>query len=169
MGLTTALAVLPGGWVIVGSTPSANGQAATASAGCLIVVGAQGHVRETIAGHGINGPWDATALSSGPVSDLFVTNVLNGTVAAGGAVVHRGTVLRLRLTTIGSTPPQLVDVATIASGLAEETSAAAFVLGRPAWGWPAAARCMSPTPPPARSPPSRTRCSGTGARDRACW
>ena len=38
VGLTTALAVLPGGWVIVGSTPSANGQAATAGAGCLIVV-----------------------------------------------------------------------------------------------------------------------------------
>jgi hypothetical protein len=129
VGLSTALAVLPGGWVIVGSTPSANGQAATARAGCLIVLGPRGHVRETIAGHGINGPWDATALSSGSVSDLFVTNVLNGTVAAGGAVVHRGTVLRLRLSTVGNTPPQLTNAVTIASGLAEQTNAAAFVLG----------------------------------------
>ena len=129
VGLTTALAVLPGGWVVVGSTPSANGQAATARAGCLIVLGPQGHVRETIAGHGINGPWDATAVSSGSRSDLFVTNVLNGTVAAAGRVVHRGTVLRLTLSTAGRTPPQLTNVVTIASGLAEQTNAAAFILG----------------------------------------
>jgi hypothetical protein len=129
VGLSTALAVLPGGWVVVGSTPSANGQAATARAGCLIVLGPQGHVRETIAGHGINGPWDATAVSSGSRSDLFVTNVLNSTVAAAGGVVHRGTVLRLTLSTAGGTPPQLTNVVTIASGLAEQTNAAAFILG----------------------------------------
>jgi hypothetical protein len=129
VGLSTALAVLPGGWVVVGSTPSANGMAATAQAGCLIVLGPQGHVRETFAGHGINGPWDATAVSSGSVSDLFVANVLNGTVAAHGGVVHRGTVLRLRLHTVGNTPPQLTNVVTVASGLAEQTNAAAFVLG----------------------------------------
>ena len=33
----------------------------------------------------------------GTVADLFVTNVLNGTVAAGGKVVHGGTVVRLTL------------------------------------------------------------------------
>jgi hypothetical protein len=129
VGLSTALAVLPGGWVVVGSTPSANGMAATAQAGCLIVLGPHGHVRETFAGNGINGPWDATAVSSGSVSDLFVANVLNGTVAAHGGVVHRGTVLRLRLHTVGNTPPQLTNVVTVASGLAEQTNAAAFVLG----------------------------------------
>jgi hypothetical protein len=129
VGLSTALAVLPGGWVIVGSTPSANGMAATARAGCLIVLGPQGHVRETFAGNGINGPWDATAVSSGSVSDLFVANVLNGTVAAHGAVVHGGTVLRLQLHTVGNTPPQLTNVVTVASGLAEQTNPAAFVLG----------------------------------------
>ncbi|MGH3276062.1 MAG: hypothetical protein ACRDNZ_17270, partial [Streptosporangiaceae bacterium] len=46
VGLTTALNVLPGGWVVVGSTPSRNGQAATARAGCLIVLSAMGQVRE---------------------------------------------------------------------------------------------------------------------------
>jgi hypothetical protein len=55
----------------------------------------QGQVRETFTGHGINGPWDMTALDLGGITDLFVTNVLNGTVAAGGATVNRGTVLRL--------------------------------------------------------------------------
>ena len=30
VGLTTALSILPGGWVVVGSTPSSDGTAATA-------------------------------------------------------------------------------------------------------------------------------------------
>jgi hypothetical protein len=77
VGLTTALAVLRGGWVVAGSTPSTNGMAATAKAGCLIVLDSHGTVRETIAGGGINGPWDMTALRKGLYADLFVTNVLN--------------------------------------------------------------------------------------------
>ena len=129
VGLTTALAVLPGGWVVVGSTPSSNGMAATARAGCLIVLGPRGRVRETIAGHGINGPWDAAAASFGSYSDLFVTNVLNGTVAGRGAVVRRGTVLRLRLSLSSRRPPRLTSAVTIASGFPQQTNAAAFVLG----------------------------------------
>src|SRR5271156_739306 len=97
IGLTTALAVLQTGWVIVGSLPTTDGTSATAQAGCLIVLDSRGQVAETFSGHGINGPWDMTALDRGGVADLFVTNVLNGTVAAGGAVVHRGSVLRLVL------------------------------------------------------------------------
>jgi sugar lactone lactonase YvrE len=130
VGLTTALAVLPGGWVVVGSTPSSNGMAATAKAGCLIVLDSQGQPRETISGHGINGPWDATAVIRRSTASLFVTNVLNGTVAAKGKVVYGGTVLRLRLALYGaSAPPRLTSVTTVGSGFAEQTSASAFVLG----------------------------------------
>jgi hypothetical protein len=53
--------------VVVGSTPSTDGTAATAQAGCLIVLDSQGKARETISGHGINGPWDMTAFSAGPL------------------------------------------------------------------------------------------------------
>ena len=129
VGLTTALVELRAGWVIVGSTPSKNGQATTSKAGCLIVLDSAGQVRETIAGHGINGPWDATALDHGSSASLVVTNVLNGTVAAGGAVVHRGTVLRLGLAVSVSRPPQLMSVTTIGSGFAEQTSSTAVVVG----------------------------------------
>src|SRR5271169_6218045 len=38
LGLTTALAVLSKGWVIVGSLPTTDGTAATAQAGCLLVL-----------------------------------------------------------------------------------------------------------------------------------
>jgi hypothetical protein len=129
VGLTTALEVLPGGWVVAGSTPSKNGSATTAKAGCLIVLDSQGTVRETISGHGINGPWDMAALSAPGFSDLFVTNVLNGHVASMTGVVNKGTVLRLRLRVFQNRPPKLVKVTTIGSGFSEQVNAAAFVIG----------------------------------------
>jgi hypothetical protein len=45
VGLTTALAVLQSGWVIVGSLPTTDGTAATAQAGCLLVLDNHGVVR----------------------------------------------------------------------------------------------------------------------------
>jgi hypothetical protein len=129
VGLTTALAILPGGWVVVGSTPSADGTTGTSGPGCLIVLDSQGTVRETIVGHGINGPWDMTTLSSGDLTELFVTNVLNGTAAAGGAVVYGGTVLRLLVGTFGDNPPQVLATTMIGSGFFEQSSSTAFVVG----------------------------------------
>ena len=128
VGLTTALAVVHG-WVIVGSLPTSNGMSATARAGCLIVLNSHGRVRETFSGHGINGPWDMTSLRAGRFAELFVTNVLNGTVAANGAVVHHGTVLRLTLRFRHGRAPQWVAVARIGSGFAERTDPAALVVG----------------------------------------
>jgi len=80
VGLTTALGILPGGWVVVGSQPTTDGTSATAQAGCLLVVNNKGQVAETIAGHGINGPWDMATVSAGPLAALFVSNVLNSSV-----------------------------------------------------------------------------------------
>jgi hypothetical protein len=129
VGLTTALAILPGGWVVVGSLPTTNGMSATAKAGCLIVVGSDGHVAETFSGGMINGPWDMTAASGGGFADLFVANVLNGTVAAGGATVDKGTVLRLTLQLHGSLPPTLVSTTKIGSGFGEHSDPNALVVG----------------------------------------
>jgi hypothetical protein len=129
VGLTTALDILPGGWVVVGSLPTKNGMSATAKAGCLIVVNRWGQPAETLSGHGINGPWDMTAASYGGFAALFVTNVLNGTVAASPKVVHKGTVLRLVLKLQGSNPPVLVGRTVIGSGFAERTDPAALVVG----------------------------------------
>ncbi|HLJ36564.1 MAG TPA: hypothetical protein VKU38_23105, partial [Ktedonobacteraceae bacterium] len=97
VGLTTALVVLQRGWVIIGSLPTADGTSATAKAGCLIVLNSKGKPVETFSGHPINGPWDMTALDLNGEAVLFVTNVLNGTVAHSPNVVHRGTVVRIYL------------------------------------------------------------------------
>jgi len=129
VGLTTALEILRGGWVVVGSLPTKDGSAATSAAGCLIVLDNSGRVRETFWGHGINGPWDMAATSRGPVSDLFVSNVLNGTKAAGGNVVHRGTILRLGLKFSGAMPPRLMNITKIGSGFPQRTDPAALVIG----------------------------------------
>jgi len=129
VGLTTALVALRAGWVIVGSAPSKDGSAATAKAGCLIVLDSRGRVRETISGHHINGPWDATALDHGRFADLFITNVLNRTVAGHGAVVRHGTVLRLQLALSARRRPRLMSVTKIGSGFSEQTSSSAFVVG----------------------------------------
>jgi hypothetical protein len=128
IGLTTALVIIRG-WVFVGSTPSANGNAATAKAGCLLVLDSTGHVRETISGHGINGPWDATAVGGGLHASLFVTNVLNGTVKAKGKIVRRGTVVRINLDFIPGFLPRASGSMVVASGFAERTDPAAFVVG----------------------------------------
>jgi len=132
VGLTTALVVLRNGWVIVGSLPTrtdSSGNVLVSGSGCLIVLDSQGQVKETISHHGINGPWDMTALDLGNITELFVTNVLNGTVAAGGNTVDRGTVLRLLISSGPAGPPQLLGVTQIGSGFAETLNSSALVIG----------------------------------------
>jgi hypothetical protein len=132
VGLTTALAVLRSGWVIVGSLPTADGSANTAQAGCLIVLNGNGDPVETISGGEINGPWDMTALDLDETAVLFVTNVLNGTVAANGRVVRKATIVRIVITipVDGETPvPREAERTIIGSGFTERTDPAALVIG----------------------------------------
>jgi len=129
VGLTTALSVLKTGWVIVGSLPTADGTAATAQAGCLLVLDNNGNVVETFYGSLINGPWDMTALDDGGTANLFVTNVLNGTVAGGGNVVRGGTVVRLTINQTTTSMPNLQAMTVIGSGFEERTDPAALVIG----------------------------------------
>ena len=128
VGLTTALGVLHGGWVIVGSLPTSDGTSATARAGCLIVLSSSGTVAETISGGLINGPWDMTTVDRANGAVLFVTNVLNGTVAGGGAVVNRGTVVRVTLDTTTQVPSVTSEVV-VGSGFGQRTDPAALVVG----------------------------------------
>jgi hypothetical protein len=129
VGLTTALVVLDSGWVIVGSLPTSDGTSATAQAGCLIVLDNMGNPVETFYGSLINGPWDMAVSEDGNHAKLFVTNVLNGTVAANGVVVNGGTVTRLDLSLAPQTMPWLESITVIGSGFAERTDPNALVIG----------------------------------------
>ncbi|MDR3749072.1 MAG: hypothetical protein P4M04_13110 [Acidobacteriota bacterium] len=137
VGLTTALVVLRSGWVIVGSLPTTDGTSATAQAGCLIVLDSNGNVVETITDPQINGPWDMT-VSEGSGGDdeghdgeatLFVTNVLNGTLAGNGNIVNEGTVVRIKLHVSSTYAPTVDSLKVIGSGFFERTDPAALVIG----------------------------------------
>jgi hypothetical protein len=129
VGLTTALSVFKSGWVVVGSLPSSTGKGADAKAGCLLVLDSNGKVVETWSGRGINGPWDMTATEHGSTASLFVTNVLNGTVAAKGSVARQGTVVRLDLSLQSGKPPLLTKSTVVGSGFPERTDPGALVVG----------------------------------------
>jgi hypothetical protein len=128
VGLTTALVVLRSGWVVVGSLPTTDGTSATASRGALFVLDSRGTLREVITGHGINGPWDATALDLGGYAEIFVSNVLNGITAGQPAATTKGTVVRLAFALTGPLP-RLVSSTVIGNGLSVHTDPAALVVG----------------------------------------
>jgi hypothetical protein len=129
VGLTTALAILSGGWVVVGSLPTTDGMPDTIGAGCLIVLDKYGNVAETFHGGNINGPWDMTATGSDENATLYFTNVLNGTVAGGGNEVDQGTVVRMRLMLPENRAPRMVNSTVIGSGFPEKTDPSALVIG----------------------------------------
>ena len=103
-------------------------------AGCLIVLDSHGRVREAFSGNGINGPWDMTARDLGGLTELFVTNVLNGIVPppAGSTInstANEGTVLRILITSDPFRLPRRLETTQIGSGFAETTDPAALIIG----------------------------------------
>jgi hypothetical protein len=129
VGLTTALSVLPGGYVVVGSLPTTNGQSATAQLGCLIVLDSRGHAVETIAGPNIAGPWDMTAVTQGSTTTLFVSNVLTGGAKAGLKTIDNSTVLRLRLDTSSGHAPKLLAQQVVANRIPWRDDKTALAIG----------------------------------------
>jgi len=129
VGLTTALDILPGGYVVVGSLPTTNGKAATAQYGCLIVLNSEGKAVETIAGKNIQGPWDSTAKSEGSKTMLFVSNALNGGPVVGKKTIDNSTVLRIELESGEHQTPKVLSETVIANGIPWIDSAEALVLG----------------------------------------
>ncbi len=132
VGLTTALGILPGGWVVVGSLPTAAGGALPSldPAGCLIVLNDQGSPVETITGKDIVGPWDLAVNSSATSAQLFVSNALGGNTATSHGVPVTGncTVVRLDLSLSATAPPVLTSSTVIGSGYPWRANKAALVL-----------------------------------------
>ncbi|HEY4917370.1 MAG TPA: hypothetical protein VIH92_10695 [Solirubrobacteraceae bacterium] len=129
VGLTTALNILPGGYVVVGSLPTTNGKTATAKYGCLIVLNSEGKAVETIASKNIQGPWDSTAKSEGSKTMLFVSNALNGGPVEGKKTIDNSTVLRIELESGEGQTPKVLNETVIANGIPWIDSEEALVLG----------------------------------------
>lgn len=83
-GLSTALAVLQNGFVIVGSVPSSDGTINTSGPGSLLLIDTNGHLVKTITDATINGPWDMTVDDRGDHVTVFVSNVFAGSITRFG-------------------------------------------------------------------------------------
>jgi hypothetical protein len=69
-----------------------------------------------------------TALDEGSTAKLFVSNVLNGTVAASPSVVDGGTIVRIDLSISAGAAPSIASETTIGTGFGERTDPAALVV-----------------------------------------
>lgn len=118
LGLSTALAVLRKGFVIVGNVPSKDGTSSTVSAGSPLVINNTGLQVSTISGPLIKVPWDMTVQDQGDTAIAFVSNVLNGTV------------VRLNLA-VSSTGVTVANSTVIASGYQHRGDPVAFEVGPP--------------------------------------
>jgi uncharacterized protein (TIGR03118 family) len=120
LGLTTALGVLPQGFVLVGSAPAVtqNGQN-TVGNGSLLILDSNGKQVGKISDPTLlQGPWDLTINDEGgDHAQVFVSNVLSGTV----------TRLDLRIPRHGV--PVVSSMTQVASGFAHGTNASALVVG----------------------------------------
>jgi hypothetical protein len=132
VGLTTALGILPGGWVVVGSLPTAAGGALPSGdpAGCLIVLNSHGTPVKTITGKNIVGPWDMAVTSSATTAELFVSNALGGNIKTDQGVPVTGdcTVVRLDLALSATVPPVLTSTTVVGTHYPWKANKTALVL-----------------------------------------
>jgi hypothetical protein len=132
IGLTTALGILPGGWVVVGSLPTTKSGALPGldPAGCLIVLNDQGTPVKTITNKNIVGPWDLAVTSTATSAQVFVSNALGGNTSTsnGTPVTGNCTVVRLDLALSATSAPALTSTTVVGSGYPWRASKAAVVL-----------------------------------------
>jgi hypothetical protein len=132
IGLTTALGILPGGWVVVGSLPTTSGGALPSlqPAGCLIVLNDQGTPVKTITSKDIAGPWDLAVKSSATSAEVFVSNALGGNTKTDHGVPVTGncTVVRLDFALSAAAPPRLTSSTVIGTHYPWRANKTALVL-----------------------------------------
>lgn len=138
VGLSTAMAMLKSGWIIVGSAPSTDGTTRTRGEGGLIVLDPQGQVATVWSGPDISCPWGNIALvDRGATATLFVT--MSGFGVPGPevtdpktglpVVVRRATVLRLELAVAPGQPPVVTGRTVVADGFSQRSDRDVFLVG----------------------------------------
>ncbi|HLM98081.1 MAG TPA: hypothetical protein VK335_02295 [Bryobacteraceae bacterium] len=81
LGLTAALVAVKHGLVFVGNMPTADGTSATVQPGSILVLDRNGELDGTLTDPTlINGPWGMAIHEEGNQAQMFVSNVLSGTV-----------------------------------------------------------------------------------------
>src|SRR5215469_8574209 len=118
LGFTTALGAVRRGFVFVGSVPTTDGTCNTIGQTSLLIIDRNGNLVTTLTDPVLlNGPWDLTIHDQGELAQVFVSNVLSGTV----------TRIDLRVPQNGD--PVVERMTQIASGFGTACNAAAVVVG----------------------------------------
>ncbi len=116
-GLSTALGVLRGGFVIVGNVPTVDGSFATIGQGALQVIDRNGNLVATWADPVLlDGPWDLAVDDDGARAHLFVSNLINGTVTRLDLAVAASGVTVLGMTMIAKGYTHVPNAAAVALG-----------------------------------------------------
>jgi hypothetical protein len=116
-GLSTALGAMQAGFVLVGNVPTTNGKYDTIGQGAVQVIDHNGNLVATWTDPVfLDGPWDLTIDDHGSWANVFVSNVLNGSVARLYVAVESHTL-------------SVQSKTTIASGYTHKGNAAALVVG----------------------------------------
>ncbi len=138
VGLTTSMAMLKSGWVIVGSTPSKDGTTATKGDGCLIVLSPDGKPVTVWSGAHIIDPWGNMAVKDdGATATLFISMAGEGIPGPGvidpetklPVVVKKASVLRIRLTIPDGKPPEIAEETVVGDGFSQRADRDNFLLG----------------------------------------
>src|SRR5262249_8928416 len=115
-GLDDALVVLKSGFVIVGNVPNVDGMG-TPGQGSLQFIDSNGNLVKTLTDANLlDGPWGLAVNDQGNTVQLFVSNVLSGTVTRIDLSIQGGTINVNKMTQI-------------ASGYTHRTDPNAFVVG----------------------------------------
>jgi len=137
IGLSTAMAMLRSGWVIVGSTPSTDGTTATKGRGCLLVFDSNGKLATVWADAEINDPWGNMAVvDNGDSATLFVSMAGFDVPSADvkdkkgeSVTIRKATVMRIQLKIAAGAPPTVENRTVVASGLAQRADKDVFLIG----------------------------------------
>jgi hypothetical protein len=177
VGMTTAMAMLKTGWVIVGSLPSNDGTTRTKGDGCLLVFDANGALAAVWTGPDINGPWGNMAvIDNGATASLFISMSGFDVPAPGvrdpqtgsSLTVAKATVLRLDLSVADGKPPAIVGRTVIANGFGQRADKDVFLIGPTGVALSADARTLYVSDALANrivaipDPATRTTSAGTG-------
>jgi hypothetical protein len=138
IGLSTAMAMLKSGWVIVGSAPSTDGTTRTLGAGCLLVFDSNGQLVATWSNDNIRCPWGNVALiDNGTSATLFVSMAgfdvpplqVRDPVTGYPVTVNKGTVLRINLSIPEGKPPAITEQTVVANGFGQRADRDVFLIG----------------------------------------
>lgn len=138
VGLTTAMAMLKTGWIIVGSLPSTDGTTRTRGDGCLLVLDANGQLAATWTGPNINGPWGNIALvDNGDTAKLFVSMAgydvpgpdVRDPATGFPVTLAKARVVRFDLAIPPGQPPHIAAQTVVADGFRHRADKDAFLIG----------------------------------------